>query len=61
MVEPGDNLVILTGAPIVEKGHTSLMKLHKVGSACGPIRLKVEELSTFNFQLLTQWPYSAIK
>ena len=33
MVEPGDNLVILTGAPIVEKGHTSLMKLHQVGSA----------------------------
>ena len=33
MVEPEDNLVILTGAPIVEKGHTSLMKLHQVGSA----------------------------
>ena len=32
MVEPGDNLVILTGAPIVEKGHTSLMKLHQVES-----------------------------
>jgi len=29
-VEEGDNLIILTGAPIVEKGHTSLMKLHKV-------------------------------
>ncbi len=27
-VEEGDNLIILTGAPIVEKGHTSLMKLH---------------------------------
>ena len=32
MVKPGDNLVILTGAPIVEQGHTSLMKLHQVGS-----------------------------
>ena len=29
-VEEGDNLIILTGAPIVEKGHTSLMKLHRV-------------------------------
>jgi len=29
-VEVGDNLIILTGAPIVEKGHTSLMKLHTV-------------------------------
>ncbi len=29
-VEEGDNLIILTGAPIVEKGHTSLMKLHTV-------------------------------
>ncbi|HSR68882.1 MAG TPA: pyruvate kinase [Acidobacteriota bacterium] len=26
----GDNLIILTGAPIIEKGHTSLMKLHRV-------------------------------
>ena len=33
MVEPGDNLVILTEAPIVEKGHTSLMQPHRVGSA----------------------------
>ncbi len=33
MVEAGDNLVILTGAPIVERGNTSLMKLHQVGSA----------------------------
>ncbi len=32
MVEAGDNLVILTGAPIVERGNTSLMKLHQVGS-----------------------------
>jgi len=29
-VEEGDNLIILTGAPIVEKGYTSLMKLHTV-------------------------------
>ncbi len=29
-VEEGDDLIILTGAPIVEKGHTSLMKLHTV-------------------------------
>ncbi len=29
-VKEGDNLIILTGAPIVEKGHTSLMKLHTV-------------------------------
>ncbi|MCZ6485465.1 MAG: pyruvate kinase [Acidobacteria bacterium] len=29
-VRVGDNLIILTGAPIVEKGHTSLMKLHTV-------------------------------
>jgi pyruvate kinase len=29
-VDEGDNLIILTGAPIVEKGHTSLMKLHTV-------------------------------
>ncbi|MFQ5853640.1 MAG: pyruvate kinase alpha/beta domain-containing protein, partial [Candidatus Binatia bacterium] len=28
--EEGDHLIILTGAPIVEKGHTSLMKLHTV-------------------------------
>ena len=32
MVQPGDKLVILTGAPIVERGNTSLMKLHQVGS-----------------------------
>lgn len=30
LVRPGDNLIILTGAPIMEKGHTSLMKLHSV-------------------------------
>ena len=29
-VEEDDNLIILTGAPIIEKGHTSLMKLHRV-------------------------------
>ena len=29
-VDEGDHLIILTGAPIVEKGHTSLMKLHTV-------------------------------
>ncbi len=29
-VKEGDNLIILTGAPIVEKGHTRLMKLHTV-------------------------------
>ena len=32
MVRPGDKLVILTGAPIVERGHTNLMKLYRVGS-----------------------------
>ena len=30
VVEHGDNIIILTGAPIIEKGHTSLMKLHAV-------------------------------
>jgi len=30
LVEKGDNLIVLTGAPIVERGHTSLMKLHRV-------------------------------
>ncbi|MBI4444664.1 MAG: pyruvate kinase [Acidobacteria bacterium] len=30
LVGAGDEVVILTGAPIMEKGHTSLMKLHKV-------------------------------
>ncbi len=30
LVSPGDNLIILTGAPIMERGHTSLMKLHLV-------------------------------
>ena len=30
LVEHGDNIIILTGAPIIEKGHTSLMKLHSV-------------------------------
>ena len=30
LVQTGDDLIILTGAPIIEKGHTSLMKLHKV-------------------------------
>ena len=30
LVQNGDNLIILSGAPIVEKGHTSLMKLHAV-------------------------------
>lgn len=32
----GDNLIILTGVPILEKGHTSLMKLHKLGSINSP-------------------------
>lgn len=32
MVESGDKLVLLTGAPIVQKGHTSLMKLHQIRS-----------------------------
>lgn len=31
IVKRNDNLIILTGAPIMEKGHTSLMKLHHVG------------------------------
>jgi len=30
VVEENDKLVILTGAPIVEQGHTSLLKLHSV-------------------------------
>ena len=30
LVEQGDNLIVLTGAPIVERGHTSLMKLHQI-------------------------------
>jgi pyruvate kinase len=33
---PGDNLIILTGVPILERGHTSLMKLHKVSSSHSP-------------------------
>ena len=30
VVEHEDNIIILTGAPIIEKGHTSLMKLHAI-------------------------------
>ena len=30
LAQPGDTLIILTGAPILERGHTSLMKLHMV-------------------------------
>ena len=30
LVQEHDNLIILTGAPLVERGHTSLMKLHSV-------------------------------
>ncbi len=30
LANPGDNLIILSGAPIMERGHTSLMKLHTV-------------------------------
>lgn len=30
LVKKDDNLIILTGAPLMEKGHTSLMKLHAV-------------------------------
>ena len=30
LVEPGDKLIILTGAPIIARGNTNLMKLHKV-------------------------------
>ena len=33
LVQEGDHLIILTGAPIIERGHTSLMKLHSVGRA----------------------------
>lgn len=33
LVKAGDNLIILTGAPIMERGHTSLMKLHSVTGA----------------------------
>ena len=32
LASPGDNIIILTGVPILEQGHTSLMKLHKLGS-----------------------------
>ncbi len=31
MVEFGDKLIILTGAPITARGHTNLMRLHTVG------------------------------
>ncbi|MBI2820654.1 MAG: pyruvate kinase, partial [Acidobacteria bacterium] len=30
LARKGDRLAILTGAPILEKGHTSLLKLHEV-------------------------------
>lgn len=30
LVEKGDHLIILTGAPILEQGHVNLMKLHRV-------------------------------
>ena len=30
LVEHEDNIIILSGAPIIEKGHTSLMKLHSI-------------------------------
>ena len=33
LADPGNNLIILTGAPILERGHTSLMKLHTVKTA----------------------------
>ncbi|MGH9338787.1 MAG: pyruvate kinase [Acidobacteriota bacterium] len=33
IVKENDNLIIITGAPIMEKGHTSLMKLHSVRKA----------------------------
>ncbi len=36
LAAPGDNLIILTGAPIVEKGNTSLMKLHEVRGHLNP-------------------------
>ncbi len=35
-VKPGDSLVILTEAPIVEQGHTSAIKLHRVARATTP-------------------------
>jgi pyruvate kinase len=31
LARKGDRLAILTGAPIIERGHTSLLKLHQVG------------------------------
>jgi len=31
LARKGDRLAILTGAPLVEKGHTSLLKLHQIG------------------------------
>jgi pyruvate kinase len=31
LAHKGDRLAILTGAPIIERGHTSLLKLHEVG------------------------------
>ncbi len=36
LVKAGENLIILTGAPIIEKGHTSLMKLHQVRGDASP-------------------------
>lgn len=33
LVKEADNLIILTGAPIIERGHTSLMKLHSVSGS----------------------------
>ena len=30
LVAAGDKLIVLTGAPVVEKGDTTLMKLHEV-------------------------------
>ncbi|HEY2933461.1 MAG TPA: pyruvate kinase [Acidobacteriota bacterium] len=31
LAKKGDRLAILTGAPLIEKGHTSLLKLHQIG------------------------------
>ena len=35
LIQVGENIIIITGAPITEKGHTSLMKLHSVAGGAG--------------------------
>ena len=35
-VQPGDSLIILTEAPLVEEGHTSAIKLHRIAKTTPP-------------------------